>query len=62
MTVSDSVHGLTPELLYEKRNSRAVNGRVVATSASAVRERTLVLRLRSYREGGTPVHKLRSRD
>ena len=53
--VSDSGVGLTPELLHPKRTSRAVKGHAVATSASAMRERTLFLRLSSYRDGATPV-------
>ena len=55
--VSDSGVGLTPELLHPKRTSRAVKGHAVATSASAMRERTLFLRLSSYRDGATPVHR-----
>ena len=37
-TVMDSVNEITPELLYLKRNRRAVNGRAVASDASAMRE------------------------
>ena len=55
LIVSESGVGLTPELLHPKRTSRAVKGHAVATSASAMRERTLFLRLSSYRDGATPV-------
>ena len=55
-TVMDSVNEITPELLHRNRNRRAVNGRAVATSASAMRESVVVLRLTSYRDGATPVH------
>ena len=54
-TVSDSGVGLTPELLYPKRNRGAVTGQAAATSASQVRERILVLRQRGHRGGATPV-------
>ena len=54
MTVSDSGVGLTPELLYPKRNRGAVTGQAAATSASQVRERILVLRQRGHRGGATP--------
>ena len=61
-TVMDSVNEITPELLYLKRNRRAVNGRAVASDASAMRERTLVLRL-THREprGLTLVNRRKTR-
>ena len=44
LTVCESDVGLTSELLRSKRTHRALNGRAVDTQASAMRERTLVLR------------------
>ena len=55
---ADSVNEFTPELLYRKRNRRAVNGRAVASDASAMRETDVVLRLSGCREGATPVRAL----
>ena len=55
MTVSESGVGLTPELLHRKRNRGAVTGQAAATSASRVRERTLVLRQTGRVHDHTPV-------
>ena len=54
-TVMDSVNEITPELLYSKRTSRVVNGRAIASDASAMRERTLVLPESGYDEQPSPV-------
>ena len=52
--VLDSVVGLTPDLQLRVRNSRAVMGRAVAASASAVREFAVFLRQAYAILGPTP--------
>ena len=46
--------GLTPDLQLEARHGRLLHGRAVATTASAVREREVVLRLVNATFGPAP--------
>ena len=51
----DCVNGITPELLHRKCNRRAVNGRAVATAASAMRESLVVLPETRHHQEPSPV-------